>query len=368
MPNDKYLSNQIITYMGNKRKLLNKIGEIIDMIEKKENKKLSIGDGFSGSGVVSRLFKQKASKLYSNDIAGYSETLNKCFLSNLNSEEEKELNKYIETANKHADKNTKKYLKEFVSKHWAPNEEKIVKNDRVYFTYENGKRIDILRNYIDTIPEKYKPFLLAVLLVESSIHNNTNGQFSAFYKNGEVGQYGGKNNVDVNRITKPITLEMPILEKNNCKVFIDRMDTNDWVKKIPELDLVYYDPPYNKHPYNIYYFLLDIINDWNIEQEIPDSYRGQPKGWLKSLYNSKKHAEKAFTDLIDNTKSKYILISYNNGGIIDLKTIDKILGNFGIVEKIPVEHKTYNRLKGISEYKRKTNKEAIQEYFWLLTK
>ena len=80
MSNDNFLSKQIITYMGNKRKLLNKIREIIDMIEKKENKKLSIGDGFSGSGVVSRLFKQKASNLYSNDIAGYSETLNKCFL------------------------------------------------------------------------------------------------------------------------------------------------------------------------------------------------------------------------------------------------------------------------------------------------
>jgi len=46
----------------------------------------------------------------------------------------------------------------------------------------------------------------------------------------------------------------------------------------------------------------------------------------------------------------------------------KILNSFGVVEKIPVEHKTYNRLKGISEYKRKVEKEQIKEYFWLLHK
>ena len=53
---------------------------------------------------------------------------------------------------------------------------------------------------------------------------------------------------------------MPILTKHKANVFISQENTNDWVKKIPEVDLMYYDPPYNKHPYNIYYFLLDIIN------------------------------------------------------------------------------------------------------------
>ena len=48
------------------------------------------------------------------------------------------------------------------------------------------------------------------------------------------------------------------------------------------LDIVYYDPPYNKHPYNIYYFLLDIVNNMDLDIEVPDTYRGQPKGWKKS--------------------------------------------------------------------------------------
>ena len=49
---------------------------------------------------------------------------------------------------------------------------------------------------------------------------------------------------------------MPIFFNNHCKVFVSQGDTKHWTKQIPELDLVYYDPPYNKHPYCIYYFLL----------------------------------------------------------------------------------------------------------------
>ncbi len=362
-----YLTSQIITYMGNKRKLLNKIEDIIINLEEKEGRKLNIGDGFSGSGIVSRLFKQYANKLYTNDIADYSETLNKCYLTNISCIDKKQIEKYITIANKHANNKTKKYNKPFISGNWAPSSD-IKKGDRVYFTTENGKRIDIIRNYIETLPEKYKNFLLGSLLVEASVHNNTNGHFSAFYKNGEVGQYGGKNNIDLKRIIENIYLKMPVHENNNCKIDIRKMDTNEWVKKIPELDLIYYDPPYNKHPYSIFYFLLNIINNWNTDEIIPDTYRGQPLNWEKSPYNSSKEAENAFKNLIENTNSKYILLSYNSGGIVSLEKINEILKKYGNVKKIPVNHKTYNRLKGISEYKRTTNKDPIKEYFWLVTR
>ena len=43
--------------------MLDKIEEIIINLEKQEGRTLSIGDGFSGSGIVSRLFKRHANKL-----------------------------------------------------------------------------------------------------------------------------------------------------------------------------------------------------------------------------------------------------------------------------------------------------------------
>jgi adenine-specific DNA-methyltransferase len=75
--NADYLKKQIITYMGNKRKLLTQISEIIDMIVQELGNNLTCADAFSGSGIVSRLLKTKSKMLYVNDIAGYSETLNK---------------------------------------------------------------------------------------------------------------------------------------------------------------------------------------------------------------------------------------------------------------------------------------------------
>lgn len=112
--------------------------------------------------------------------------------------------------------------------------------------------------------------------------------------------------------------------------------------------------------------MLDIINNWDLTQEIPNTYRGQPKTWKKSKYNSFKHATTVFEDLIKNTKAKFIMISYNNGGIIPLDELDKILKKYGALTKIPVTHKTYNKLKGIANYKRKKEAIKIKEYIWLL--
>jgi adenine-specific DNA methylase len=110
------------------------------------------------------------------------------------------------------------------------------------------------------------------------------------------------------------------------------------------------------------------VNNWNRAENIPDTYRGQPLNWEKSLYNSSTHAERSFEDLICHTKSKYILISYNSGGIISHIKMKTILEKYGDLEILYVPHKTYNRLKGISEYKREKPRIEIQENFWLLHK
>ena len=358
-----YFTKQVITYMGNKRKFIYIINELITEIEDKLRKKINIGEGFSGSGVLSRLFKTRAKNLYVNDIAGYSHTLNTCYLSTLNDKEKGEIQQHIKFANSCAD--DKDFIYEpWISKHWSSEVEDSRDNKRMYFTKENGIRIDKYREYIQNIKGKYRPYLLAQLLVKCSIHNNTNGQFSAFFKE----DYGGKNNVDYKRITTKITLEMPILNNQNCNVSIFKEDVNDWINKIPELDLVYYDPPYNKHPYSIYYFLLDIINNWDKTIDIPNTYRGQPKDWFKSDYNSTVRAKESLEYLIKHTNSKFILLSYNNGGIIPIDTMDEILNKYGKVRKIPVDYTVYNRLKGVSNYKRINENKPVKEYLWLLEK
>ena len=115
--------------------------------------------------------------------------------------------------------------------------------------------------------------------------------------------------------------------------------------------------------------MLDIINDWDKTQEIPETYRGQPNDRIKSPYNSTVHAKNALTELIESTPSKYIMLSYNDGGIISIPDVDELLsGHSKSVKKIPIDHKTYNRLKGISNYKRTTEYKQVKEYLYVIEK
>ena len=361
-----YFKNQIITYMGNKRKFIPYINELINFIENELQTKPTIAEGFSGSGIVARLFKTRAQTLYVNDIAGYSTTLNKCYLETPTKQLEKEIKFYIDKANQFAD-NPPTDVDFWVSKHWAPKKKKPANGERVYFTYENGRRIDAYRTFIKQCPERIRPFLLGPLLTEVSMHNNTNGQFSAFYKGVDgVGKYGGKKEIDVKRITKKIVIPYPLFSKEPCDVYVSQADAMQWVREIPKVDIVYYDPPYNKHPYSIYYFLLDIVNNWDLSMEIPDTNRGQPKNWTKSPYNSFKNAKTEFEELIKNTKANFIMVSYNNGGIIPLEDLNTILSKYGTVTKIPIDHKTYNRMKGIASKKRKKEDVKVKEFIWLV--
>ena len=86
MSEHDYYTKQIITYLGSKRKFINKLDEIIISLKNELGlEKLNIGEGFSGSGVVSRLFKNRVNggKLYVNDISSYSKILNECYLTNV---------------------------------------------------------------------------------------------------------------------------------------------------------------------------------------------------------------------------------------------------------------------------------------------
>ena len=69
MKNDEYLSKQILTYLGNKRLLINDIKLAIEEIQEElGNNKTKNLDLFSGSGIVARMMKEYSSILYANDF------------------------------------------------------------------------------------------------------------------------------------------------------------------------------------------------------------------------------------------------------------------------------------------------------------
>ena len=67
--NPEFLQSQLITYIGNKRALLDFIGSGVCKVQTRLGKsKLTCLDVFAGSGIVSRYLKQYASAITVNDL------------------------------------------------------------------------------------------------------------------------------------------------------------------------------------------------------------------------------------------------------------------------------------------------------------
>ena len=96
----RYLSEQLLTYLGNKRTLLTPITSAVDEVKRRLGKnKLRVWDAFAGSGVVSRLLKAHASFLVSSDLEEYAAVVGRCFLRNRSSVDHRLLAETVDALN-----------------------------------------------------------------------------------------------------------------------------------------------------------------------------------------------------------------------------------------------------------------------------
>ena len=365
MENPQFLTEQIITYLGNKRSLLTFIDEVLNIVKSELNKKkISTFDVFSGSGIVARLFKQHSKKLFVNDLEDYSRVLNKCFLTNKKEIDVLELEKWKQFLN---DKITKKTLVEngFFYKLYSPKDvNNIQPGERAFYTSRNAKILDTTRFYLDEVPDPYKTLLLGSLLYEASTKTNTCGVFRGFYKCTKTnkGKFGGNAGNSLNRILADIEIKEPVLSNYSCETRIFQGDSNEVCERIPKVDLAYLDPPYNQHPYGSNYFMLNLIVN-NKEPENYSKVSGIPRAWNKSSYNKKTYALTSLEDLCKKLKAKYILVSYNSEGFIKYEDMIEMLEKYG---QVRVFSKKYNVFRG-SRNLQKRNLHLL-EYLFLLKK
>jgi adenine-specific DNA-methyltransferase len=362
--NEAYLTRQLITYIGSKRSLLEFIGGGVRKVQRRLNKdRLAIFDVFSGSGIVSRYFKQFADLLIVNDLEKYSRVINECYLSNQNELDMPQLKKYYnEIIGELANKPLKGGL---ISDLYAPVDENYIKRgERVFYTVRNAAYIDTARQLIGNVPEFYQKYFLAPLLSEASIHANTSGVFKGFYKNNKtgIGQFGGRNQDALARITGDITLPFPVFSNFDSDTIIYAGDANTIIADVPEVDMAYLDPPYNQHPYGSNYFMLNVILD-NKRPEKISKISGIPENWNRSSYNKENYAYAALTELVTNIRAKYILVSFNSEGFIGLGEMKDMLGRIGKVEILETK---YNAFKGSRNL---NNRDIyVKEYLYLLEK
>lgn len=359
----KYLTEQIITYLGNKRSLLDFIGIAVEEVRKTLKKdRLDVTDIFSGSGIVSRYMKKWANKLYVNDLEDYCQTINTCYLANIKEIDIDKLQKYHNKVVMYTKKNLKPG---FITKLYSPKNDNDIKiGERVFFTSRNAMYIDTVRQYLDTIPEPFRTYLLAPLIYEASVHNNTSGVFKGFYKNSKTGkgQFGGNGRNALLRIMSNIELKMPIFSNFNCYVKVFQKDSNELASELPKVDLTYIDPPYNQHPYGSNYFMLNLIRNYKKPENI-SKVSGIPSDWNKSKYNIKQESKLAINDLCTKLKSKFLLISFSSDGFISKNEMLDMLNNIG---EVKVFDKDYNTFRGSRNL---NNRDIhVKEFLYLVDK
>ena len=371
--NEAYLTEQIIAYIGNKRKLLPLIHKAIENAGIIPSENIRFFDVFSGSGVVSRFAKSLGMEVFANDWEYYAYVLNQGFLgfdardvdSIFGSREEFE--KVLLKINSLPEPD---FENQYIAKFYGPKEFDVERADyrreRLFYTRENALAIDKIRNYLESYKnssEKVFYLLLANLLYEAATHTNTSGVFKAFHK-----EFGGHGKDALNRIMKKIELHYPVLIDSKAPVHIFQENANELARRVKKIDIAYLDPPYNQHQYGSNYHILNTIAKWD---KIPAPLDLNSRGILKkkaairedwvntrSDYCYRESAEKSFEDLIENLDARFIFISYSTDGIIPFEKMQEICGKRGRLSIVTNEYTTYRGGKQ-SNKRRNANIEFI---------
>lgn len=308
-----------LNYIGSKKKLIPFIDYVVSLNTESKN---TFGDLFAGTGIVGDFFFKKGFNIVSNDKEKYSYVINYAILKSSYTDNIKE---QIDILNKLDG------IEGLIYNNYSS------KANRLFFTDENAKKADAIRNKIDElkqnnmINEDEYYFLLASLIQSLDKVSNTTSVYGAFLKK-------LKKSAQKLLILKPIHT----IEKNENK---NKVFNKDILEIDEKIDVIYLDPPYVARQYGANYCPLNFLVEYNPEIKL--------KGvsglydYYKSPFASKAKAKKAFEDMFKllTTKSDKIFLSYNNQGILSTEEIIDIMKIYGSVTTYKYSYKKYQSTK-----------------------
>jgi len=349
-----------IKYAGSKLRLLPSIFELVGNLKGIE----TVLDGFSGSTRVSQAFAQLGYSTTSNDISVWSEVFGTCYLIS------NQPNTYYQEVINHL--NNLQGVDGWFTENYGGAENEIKKP----FQIKNTRKLDAIRDEIDrlNLPWNDKCVLLTSLIYALDKVDNTLGHYAAYLSNWSARSY------------KDLQLKLPqrFLSIGNNRVIRDDI-FNTVVKN--RYDLVYLDPPYGsnneKMPpsrvrYAAYYHLWTTIiqNDKpalfgkaNRREDSRDDCCGSVFEEFRKNESGDFMAMEALRKLINETNSRYLLLSYSSGGRATKEQLLDIISNSGKLLEIKlIDHKknVMSNMRSTSEWINSDGKH--NEYLFLMEK
>ena len=219
------------------------------------------------------------------------------------------------------------------------------KSDRMYFTPENAGRIDFMRQTIEKwkieekLTENEYAYLIYCLIEGVSSVSNTAGVYGAFLKHWDSRAH---NSIKFIRISENL-FDCP---EDDCTIesYCDRIEN---IIADVECDILYLDPPYTQNQYGTQYHLLEtlVLDDNPQMSKITGS---RPVTPMKSMWSKDIYVQMLFDEVVANTKAKYVILSYNNDGIMSKDFIEATLKRYGVEDSyscIEIDYKKYNNFK-----------------------
>jgi len=330
-------------FLGNKESMTD---EIRDILKKKHllNKKLTFFDAFCGTGAVADSLKDQFNIIINDSLTWctiYSQARidgESIKFENLNFNPFEYFNQ------------PKISKKGFFYQTYSPGG-----SDRMYFSTENAGKIDFIRHTIQSwydtklVSKNEYMFLLASLIESMSKVANVAGVYGAFLKKWDP------------RALKPmefIPVPFKKIKNRDLQVFNDKIEN---IIGTVDTDILYLDPPYTQNQYGTQYHIFETL----IKDDHPSVSKvtgSRPTGPMRSDWSKEYKAQILFDKILSETKAKYVMLSYNNDGIMSKTFIESALKRYGKAETFELKKINYKKYRN---FKTKTTNEHFEYLFFI---
>lgn len=351
-------------YIGNKENI---IVRIHDLLIEEGVRGDRFFDLFAGTASVGRFYKQAGYEVGSCDIMYMSYCLQKAYIGN-NAQPRFEalLNRLGRGRSRQlfaspleeavACLNDTEPVEGFIYKNYTPAGTSALEQPRMYFSSENGARIDAIRMRIEEwrgeglLDESEYYILIACLLETVSLYANVAGVYAAFHKKWDP------------RAVKRLELRPVATFDNGRRNRVYNADSMDILGEI-DTDILYLDPPYNQRQYFPNYHLLETIARYDNPQ-IKGVTGMRATDVKRSSFCNARTALADLARIAAETRYDYLVLSYNSEGIMPQEKIVETLSQYGDVRLRQFENTRFkSNNNGLARTKR-----VIDEQIYILTR
>ena len=328
-------------YIGNKTKLTQ---DILERINNLIGDHGTVADIMAGTGTVSLALRKAGYKVIASDVMTYSyhHLIVNLMISEpprfsklLNSDESinNPKNTYLDIINY---LNSLAGIKSFFFNEFSPEGKPSNGcSPRKYFTSENAKKIDAIREKInywkehDLLTETEESLLKHTLIMAVNEIANISGTYGYFLSEFK------KNSLDTIEL-KPIQFY-----KENADGHIVNIGFAETLAPTITADLCYIDPPYMKRQYAANYHILETLARGDFPEAVGKS--GLRNWWDQhSKLCTKTKGLETFEAIISSMNCPKFLISYSEDGLFTLDQLKECFSKYGRVEVRKIE---YNRFR-----------------------